>query len=341
VLLLALLGCRASGEQPDSFGFIADCGDGDWEACRRRHNASDRASVESFQRMFDQAFAEVFAYSTSSKTVEPSAYERLIVRDPLHAFLFQAEPVQLGAREVRVIRTSAETFATISKITIARHLPDLEGFNEEWLARYMLYIRKTPDESAIVDPLRASGLVRATGNMNKGVPDFTDALKQGINDTHIVMTFLVAHELYHFDHPFSCSGSTLECEALRKAHEAGADAFAIDVLAKLAAKDPTPDYLLGLPTYVFSQLMLVLQGARVAIAPKTHPPDHERLRSAALTLEQWVNAHPDNPAAAGLRDMANLALKIVKDIDAEGPTAYFQVIDNEASDVTLASLKVF
>lgn len=341
LLAFSLGGCQSKPREGDVFGFIAECPQGTWEDCRRKRHVSERASIEPYQKMLDDTFADVFVFSPSYTADSHKLFEREVVSDPLTAFMFEAYRFRGNDGEKRVIRTSSETFATITKMAMVRHFTGLPKIGDEWPPKYLLYIRNTADGAAIMDPLRASGLITMNGEVRPGVPDFTDAIRQGINDTYSVVSFLVAHEIYHLDNPFACAAATDECLARRRQHETDADTFAIDVLGKLAAQDPEPDHRLGVPIYVFSQLMLVMQGARVSVAPATHPPNHERLRSAARALDKWIKAHPASPSAPSLRLLADQALKIVKDIDTEGPNAYFAGVDEEASEVTLASLRVY
>src|SRR5690348_1416660 len=119
VLGSMLLTACSEPRREDTFAFIADCPDGNWEDCRRRHNSLDRASIESFQNMLDKTFDKIWSLTPAEGHGPRELYELQIVRDPLQAFLFESSRLDRGGKEVRVIRTSSETFATITKITIA------------------------------------------------------------------------------------------------------------------------------------------------------------------------------------------------------------------------------
>jgi len=342
-VVLSLSSCEAGGPASSIAGFVSACPQRNWEACRRRDNSLDRASIESFQRMLDRAFDDAYSVSSLRKSTTKEQFERLIVRDPTTAFLFDSTTSFRTGKAIRTIRTSSETFATISKITIARHLARLPRFSDSWLAKYLLFIRKTPDGTVIIDPLRASGLVSREGKATPGVPDFTPAIREGIEDTHAVITFMVGHELYHLERPLVCAGSAEQCNALRREDEANADGYSVQILHSLELKDPSGGYRLAIPAYVFSQLMLTMEGStgRSPIVGGQHPPNHERLRSAALAIRAWCDSNPSDASSAADRDLADSALKIVADIDRETPSKYFSAVDAEASAVTLASLKIY
>jgi hypothetical protein len=293
--------------------------------------------------MLDDTFDDVYALSTLSGKVPREQFERVIIRSPNQSFLFSSTIGSRDGQPVRVVRTSSETFATVTKIAIARHLRELPRFGENWLAHYLLYMRKTADGEEIIDPLRASGMIANGLTLAPEAPDFSNALRQGINDTYALMTFMVAHEFYHLEHPATCSDDSPACLASSRADEAAADVYATAILDKLAKQDGSEAYQLGIPCYLFAQLMLVMEGVngRTPILPGSHPPTHERLRNAALSLKGWTEANAASPAAEDLRAMADYSLGIAARIDAETPAKYFAGVDEEAATVTLQSLKLY
>lgn len=340
---LTVLGCSQSARAPDLFGFISTCTSGDWEACRRRNNRLDLASTQSFQKMLNDAFDQAYSVSDLRRSTTRDEFDLVVVRDPVDPFLFESTTRERNGRTIRVIRTSSETFSTISKITIARHLPRLPKFQMDWIGHYLLYMRKSSSVGGIVDPLRASGLVlMAEPKRKPGTPDFSDALRDGINDTLTVVTFLVAHELFHLERPFHCELTADKCGPLRKRHETDADANAILLLQQLATDDPTPDHRLEVPIAVFAQLMLVLERATEHPTDTTnHPALHERLRAATLALDSWMNGKADNASIASLREFSELAHSTLSRIDSETPQKYFEGVDDEAKSASLESLKLY
>jgi hypothetical protein len=89
--------------------------------------------------------------------------------------------------------------------------------------------------------------------------------------------------------------------------------------------------------------MLVLEGVngRTPILPSSHPPIHERLRNAALSLKGWTVANAASPAAKDLETMADYSLEIIARIDAKTTAKYFAGVDAEAATVTVQSLKIY
>lgn len=346
LLLLSLAGCATPAPEPPYLGFAPSCATdaGSWETCRRKNNRDDRQTVAAFQKMLDDTFAQVLAESPLSGKFTVSQFDLVVVRSAAQSFLFESNAGTRNGTPVYTVRTSSETFATITKIAIARHLYKLPRFGEEWLSYYLLYLRRTPEGQELMDPLRASGMLPPKGlALAPGVPDFSYALRQGINDTYYLTSFMVAHELYHIENPATCSDDSPSCRARRRADEAAADVYATAIMERIGRKDGTEGYQLAIPSYLFSQLMLVMEGVqgRSPVDPAFHPPTHERLRFAAIALKSWVDANPSSPASTDLRTTAEYALRIASRIDSETPDAYFAGLDQESVGVTLKSLKLY
>ncbi len=229
--------------------------------------------------------------------------------------------------------------ATLGKMAIALRLHEVPRFTDTWMPRYLLYIRKTPEGDQIIDPLRVSGLVFYDPEL-RVTADFIAPLRASLEDTYSVISFLVADELYHLDRPFQCKDDKESCMGRRRQHETDADAFAINVLSNQATGKGAPDHYLAIPLVIFSQLMLTMEGARRPVFPQTHPPDHQRLRSAAMAVDKWLSANPGK-SDGSLRLMIDQTMKVLRDIERETPAAYFAGLDQEASEITLDSLKVY
>jgi hypothetical protein len=287
----------------------------------------------------NRSLDEALELSPSKSTVPRSRFEVVVSREATSAFVFESKRLLRNGVELRRIETTGETMATIGKMAIALRLHEVPRFTDAWMPRYLLYIRKTPEGDPIIDPLRASGLVYYDPEL-RVTADFIAPFRAGLEDTYSALSFLVAHELYHLDHPFHCKDVSEICMGRRRQHEADADAFAIYVLSNHAKNKGVPDHYLAVPLVIFSQLMLTMEGRRKPIFPQTHPPDHERLRSAAMAVDKWLNENPGK-SDGSLRLMVDQTLKVLHDIETETPAAYFAGMDQEASKVTLDSLKVY
>lgn len=347
VAAILVQGCSShSAREYNVYDFISSCDGEAWELCRRKQNSLKKASIQSFQKQLDRAFETAYPHSDLHSRTNKKDFELLIVRDPHSAFLFQSTLSNINGRSRHVIKTSSETIVTLGKLTMAGHLSRLPGFNDEWLARYMMYVRGTPDGQPIVDPLRASGLLsvdQGKVSVPPGAPDFRDIFRLSMHENYQFLTYLVAHELYHLDRPFECLESDSVCRVLKQKDETAADQFATALFIKLW-QDMTEEHInIALPAHIMSQLMAVMEGraARSPIIGQSHPPLHERYRSTVLTLKAWFDRNYHSNEAAPLRELIEMHLETLSDIDEESPEGYFDDLDSEAEGVTLASLKIF
>src|SRR5262245_5973332 len=112
--------CRTSQHETDAWlGFVTACAERTWEECRRSDNQQDTTSTAPFQDMLTRAFNDVWPLLESE--ARRDEFELIVMGDRVTAFRFEARRINRGGDDVRIIRTTSETFATISKMAIARH----------------------------------------------------------------------------------------------------------------------------------------------------------------------------------------------------------------------------
>lgn len=325
----------------DSFGFIDRCAGMSWETCRRQRHRVNEASVDVYERMLRQTFLDV-SRSVQSRSAFPiERYSFVVLREPLFPFLVESQRAFDSRGERRYVRASAETFSTVGKLAMARHLVGIGRIDLEWASRYLVSIRRIPPGDPIVDPLRVSGLISESAEVAVSAPDFTPAIREAINDTYSVMQFVMAHEIYHLEHPFHCNASPTECKRAVAAYEVEADQFAFGVMATLAAKESDPGHHLAVPTFLFSMLMLTMDRVETLDRGSSHPPNFERMRSSIEALKRWMIANPTSSAADNLQEVVDIATGILADIDSNGPDAYLRALDEEAQAVDRLALRLY
>lgn len=253
-------------------------------------------------------------------------------------------------RRIPIIRTSSETIATLIKITMAQQVSTLSESPDEWLTRYLLYVRGTRDGRLIVDPLRASGIINERDEVTKSVTreqlrEIDRLAKLKFDE---VLTFILAHEIAHLIKPRSQKQifETQEKYLERvRADESRADAAALDILRTIEETQTEPDgrklplYLIGAPQ-LFLQWIVTMQGVRHSLSPTTHPLDHIR---AAAVIERIETILPKIPISEEERTGILMAISSSKraldNINKLGISSHSAMLDALAAGIKPEELK--
>jgi hypothetical protein len=266
-----------------------------------------------------------------------------VVRNNPTAFLMYSSIYKTGAGLQRTIYIGEVTWKNFAFASQARALIDKGvGIDERWVARYMLYIRKSSDFTNIPSPAAAAGILGQDGKISK----LTDEQQNEVRAAAVMAaqrrtTFLLGHELYHHFYPLPSRSREAEVEYAeqQRIDEAKADRFGLKLtLCRTLIRRHLED--VSAAPLLFLDWILMMEGARRSLAPGTHPLDHSRAKAAASFLLEMVlkmpNASQDQELLGTYRQIISLA----DEIDNEGPSAYFSQINKESEEVNLASLKV-
>ena len=338
--LIATLLCVSSSNATDASpeSDASSSRTGDWERIRRADNRENPESVRSMLSMLDDAFGRVAAARFEQLAQDPPTLSIQLVASDFRAIYFQTRRTEYSGGTRWKIRTTPETLSTITKINIAARLSQIDAVGPHWLAQYLLYLRRVHDDDIRVDPLRAMGLIdnqEPTGHL----PESGDAVRLGIEDTRAMLTFLIAHEVFHVLHPFYCRESGTECLERRRADELSADMFALDTMRLVGEQYGDAEYQMSVPTQVFLRLLIVI-GDDSAIS--THPPHVERVRSANTALREWLTRFSADPTEkADLNSFADGVDDVVERVLTEGASTYYAGLDEEAIEVVIDHLRLY
>lgn len=263
-------------------------------------------------------------------------------------FFFESGFDASTGERLPTIRTSAETTASLLKISMAQQVGAYRDADGAWLHRYMLYVRRVPDGLPILDPLRASGMVTPENKLAASVPPakFDEMANEAKKNFDCMLTFLLAHEVAHLLEPRPDRGSKeslADYLARVRADEAKADSVALDILADVERRQPgektLPLYLVGAP-FLFLQWVVTMQASRHALKPTTHPLDHVRAASVMKKLLVLLPTLPITPTEVKLvTKAANEGLEEMSRIEKVGLENYFADLDQQAAKVTVESLR--
>lgn len=267
-----------------------------------------------------------------------------VVRNNPSAFLMYSSIRRAGGSLQHTISIGEVTWKNFAFASQARALIGAGvGIDEEWVARYMLFIRKSPDFTTIPSPGVAAGIMDKAGKIAK----LSDEQQKEINakavmDAQRRTTFLLGHELYHHFYPLPGIARETAGEYAEKQRldEAKADEFGFRLtLCRTVIRRNLED--LNAAPVLFADWILMMEGARRNLAPGTHPLDHARAKAAASFILQTILKMPDASKDQELLGNYRELMTLTEMIDKEGASTYFAGLDKEAQEVNLASLKVF
>nr|WP_281719600.1 hypothetical protein [Nitrosomonas nitrosa] len=263
--------------------------------------------------------------------------EIVVLDDVTTAFHMEAD-IETGR-----IETSVETISTLSKIAMASALTTtVSELGANWLAKYLLYIRRAPRGGLLVDPLRASGYLSKTGVFN---PNLSPAVWEAIYEAYAerldaIIMFLIGHELGHFLQPTPANSNDAE----RQFFEERADRFSLEVLLNIERSIQTtsskqPYYLKG-PIMLFLAWIIGFEQVASVVSPKSHPPNHIRAFGSSNFIMESLPLHAlSDSEREGITKAAG-QLKVLFHAIEENPKDFFLGLQEESKGITLGALKV-
>lgn len=249
----------------------------------------------------------------------------------------------------RRLEMSVETIATIFKVAGASALTTIDSsLGDKWLRNYLLYLRKTPDGSVIVDPLRASGYLTQANTIRDGIRAETlvEYKRRTVDIAESMLMFLIAHELGHFASwptPRRERESESDFSSRLRMSEAHADKFGVELL--LAMERATagqgfnrpPFFAKGAPI-LFLWWVLAMEGTRHPVAPGTHPLDHSRaLATSALIISKIDTLGLTTKEREQILRASEELRSEMAQVKEKGP-GFFAVLDEDAALVTAETL---
>lgn len=306
------------------------CTDDVWENCRRDNLTTDQETIGFFANIVEDALARIVKLYESDTRISSARVGITLSPSDLRPIFFQTQTISRSEGDEYVIRTSVETLSTLSKINIAIRVAQHDEVGIDWLAQYLLFLRKNGGDATRIDPLRALGLIDVDGPIGKleGLPDI---IKRGIDDSVAMLTYLIAHELYHVKIPFVCFEIPVQCNNKKRSDEIRADLFAIETLSLLFEGD---SYYAHLPSHVFTRLAILLGEPST---PRTHPHHVDRVRQSKTALVSWATANGTTVDGETLKYLNNF----LRSVDEEGIAGYFSGLDEEAIPIAYDDLKLF
>jgi hypothetical protein len=349
-LVLCLLGCESvPGETV--FG-AAEPTYKNWELERRDSELISGELAESIRGPIETRVERILKVLPAGTRARIGQVHIDVLNAPNTLFIFESGFGLVAGTRRSIIQTSSETIAGLEKIAMAQQVGMLIDDEGAWLNRYLLYVRTVPDGQPILDPLRASGVIRLDGTITSSIDaaHIKEIAHNAKLTFDIMLTFLVAHEIAHLTAPRADQGSNETKAAYNervRRDEAKADREGLRMLAAIEASQPQqaekktlPLYILGAP-FLFHQWIISMQGSRHSLTPTTHPLDHVRALSAVSFIESLLPTLPvsDNERAKMTKAIQESKLEI-QGIDQQG-AQYFADLDEEAKTVTIESLRFF
>lgn len=306
-----------------------------WEETRRANSVE---FAEDFRQLLVKRRDKLIRHLPEQNCNSLLEKIEIVVRNDLTTAFHMEADIETGR-----IETSVETITTLSKIAMASALtttvPEL-GAN--WLAKYLLYIRRAPRGGLLVDPLRASGYLSETGVFDRSLsPAVFEAIYEAYGDRlDAIIMFLIGHELGHFLQPTPANSNDAE----RQSFEEKADRFSLEVLLNIEKSIQTtnskqPYYLKG-PIMLFLAWIVGFEQVTNVLSPKSHPPNHIRALAASNFIIESLPSHVlSDSEREGIRKVAD-QLKVLSHSIEENPRDYFLGLQEESKGITLAALKM-
>jgi len=266
-----------------------------------------------------------------------------VVRNNPSAFLMYSSIYRSGDSLQHTIYIGEVTWKNFAFASQARALIGKGvGIDENWVARYMLFIRKSSDFATIPSPGIAAGITDKAGKIARlSDEQQKEAIAEAVMNAQRRTTFLLGHELYHHFYPLPgrVQETAVQYAEKQRIDEAKADEFGFKLALCRTVIRRTLEDVSAAPL-LFIDWILMMEGARRSLAAGSHPLDHTRARAAASFLLQTILKMPDASKDQELLGTYRQLIALADKIDKEGASTYFAVIDKESQEVNLASLNV-